>query len=148
METIVREAKVTWTPSKVKQSALPVVNDAVSAVQVVRNFYDDVINVQERFAVILLNQANRVLGVRIVSTGGVSGTVADPKIIFHTALLSLASAIIIVHNHPSGNLKPSESDKLLTKKIADGATMLEIRLLDHLIITEDGFYSFADNEQL
>lgn len=80
----------------------------------------------------------------LVSKGGLSGTVADPKIIFHMALQHQASAIIMVHNHPSGNLKPSREDLVLTKKIADAGRMLDINVLDHLIITDNGYFSFGD----
>lgn len=98
----------------------------------------------EEFWVILLNRANRVIRKKRVSEGGVSGTVADPKIIFKLAVDELASGIIVVHNHPSGNLKPSESDINLTKKIKEAGKVLEIALLDHLIIAHDRYFSFAD----
>jgi len=98
----------------------------------------------EEFWVILLNRANRVIRKKRVSEGGVSGTVADPKIIFKLAVDELASGIIVVHNHPSGNLKPSESDINLTKKIKEAGKVLEIAMLDHLIIAHDRYFSFAD----
>ncbi len=98
----------------------------------------------EEFWVILLNRANRIIRKKRVSEGGVSGTVADPKIIFKLAVDELASGIIVVHNHPSGNLKPSESDINLTKKIKEAGKVLEIALLDHLIIAHDRYFSFAD----
>jgi DNA repair protein RadC len=84
------------------------------------------------------------LAKELVSKGGLSGTVADPKIIFHMALQHQASALIMVHNHPSGNLKPSREDLVLTKKIADAGRMLDINVLDHLIITDSGYFSFGD----
>lgn len=98
----------------------------------------------EEFWVMALNRANRLVKKKRVSEGGVSGTVADPKIIFKLAVDELASGIIVVHNHPSGNLKPSESDVNLTKKIKEGGKALEISLLDHLIIAHDRYFSFAD----
>jgi DNA repair protein RadC len=98
----------------------------------------------EEFWVILLNRANRMIRKKRVSEGGVSGTVADPKIIFKLAVDELSSGIIVVHNHPSGNLKPSESDINLTKKIKEAGKVLEIALLDHLIIAHDRYFSFAD----
>ncbi|HEV8512583.1 MAG TPA: DNA repair protein RadC [Cyclobacteriaceae bacterium] len=98
----------------------------------------------EEFWVILLNRANRMIRKKRVSEGGVSGTVADPKIIFKLAVDELASGIIVVHNHPSGNLKPSESDINLTKKIKEAGKVLEIAMLDHLIIAHDRYFSFAD----
>lgn len=98
----------------------------------------------EEFWVVLLNRANVVLKKTIISTGGISGTVADPKLIFKTALENLASAIILVHNHPSGNAKPSDADVLLTRKLREAGTMLEIPVLDHLIFTDSSYYSFVD----
>jgi len=98
----------------------------------------------EEFWVILLNRANRMIRKKRISEGGVSGTVADPKIIFKVAVDELASGLIVVHNHPSGNLKPSESDINLTKKIKEAGKVLEIALLDHLIIAHDRYFSFAD----
>lgn len=98
----------------------------------------------EVFWVILLNRANQVIKKQTISTGGVSGTVADPKIIFHAAIENLASAIILVHNHPSGNLKPSQADISLTRKMKDSGKLLEIPVLDHLIFTDEGYLSFAD----
>lgn len=98
----------------------------------------------EVFWVILLNRANQVIKKQIVSTGGVSGTIADPKIIFKAALDNLSSAIILVHNHPSGNLKPSQADIQLTKKMKEAGALLEIPVLDHIIFTDDNYFSFAD----
>jgi DNA repair protein RadC len=98
----------------------------------------------EEFWVVLLNRANRLIRKKRISEGGVSGTVADPKIIFKLAVEELASGIIVVHNHPSGNLKPSESDISLTKKIREAGKVLEITVLDHLIIAHDRYFSFTD----
>jgi DNA repair protein RadC len=99
----------------------------------------------EEFWVILLNRANRLIRTKRVSGGGVSGTVADPKIIFKLALEELASGMIVVHNHPSGNLTPSQSDIALTKKLKEGGKLLEITLLDHLIVSNEKYLSFADD---
>ncbi len=102
----------------------------------------------EEFWVVLLNRAHFVLKKAAVSIGGVSGTVADPKLIFKTALENLASAIILVHNHPSGNTKPSDSDIVLTRKMKEAGKLLEIPVLDHLIFTDSDYYSFADEGRL
>lgn len=99
---------------------------------------------REEFWIILLNRANKVLRKENISRGGVTGTVADPKIIFKSALEYLACGIILVHNHPSGNLKPSASDISLTKKLKDGGKHLEINVLDHIIFGDNGYFSFAD----
>jgi DNA repair protein RadC len=98
----------------------------------------------EEFWVLLLNRANRVMRKVQISQGGVAGTVADPKIIFKSALEELASGIIIAHNHPSGNLSASQADIDLTKKVREGGKLLEIQLLDHLIIAGQKYFSFAD----
>lgn len=98
----------------------------------------------EEFWVLLLNRRNSLIKKKRISEGGVSGTVADPKIIFKLALEELASGIIIVHNHPSGNLTASHSDIALTKKIKESGIMLEIQLLDHLIVAGKKYFSFAD----
>jgi DNA repair protein RadC len=98
----------------------------------------------EEFWVLLLNRSNQVIKTERISAGGVAGTVADPKMIFKKALDMLASAMILVHNHPSGNTKPSQSDIQLTKKIKQGGEMLEISVLDHLIFTDEGYFSFND----
>lgn len=98
----------------------------------------------EEFWLIMLNRANLVIKKELISRGGVSGTVVDTKIIFKTAIGNHASSIIICHNHPSGNLKPSDADLKITKNIKEAGKIMEIPLLDHLIITDNGFYSFAD----
>lgn len=98
----------------------------------------------EEFWVLLMNRANRLIKKKRISEGGVSGTVADPKIIFKLALEELASGIIVAHNHPSGNLKPSQSDIELTKKIREGGKLMEISVLDHLIVAGRKYFSFAD----
>jgi DNA repair protein RadC len=98
----------------------------------------------EEFWVILLNRAHRLIRKRKIGSGGVHGTVADPKIIFNTALEEHASGMIVAHNHPSGNLTPSQQDIDLTKKLKEGGKLLEIQLLDHLIVGGKNYYSFAD----
>jgi len=103
------------------------------------------INFLEEFKIILLNRTNRVLGLVDISMGGVSGTYVDPKIVFVVALKANASGLILIHNHPSGNLKPSDADIKLTQKIKDGAKLLEIEIHDHLIISDNGYYSMADD---
>lgn len=98
----------------------------------------------EEFWILLLNRANRIIGKKGISKGGIAGTVVDPKIIFREALEARASGIILCHNHPSGNTQPSEADVQLTKKIKEAGRNLEITVLDHLIIAGSSFYSFAD----
>lgn len=102
----------------------------------------------EEFWIILLNRANAVIDIKPISKGGVSGTLVDPKMIFHEALQAKASGIILSHNHPSANPRPSESDIQLTKKLKEGGKLLEIAILDHIIIAGASFYSFADEGNL
>ena len=102
----------------------------------------------EEFWIILLGRSSKVLGKELISKGGLAGTVADPKIIFLSALQYQASGIIMVHNHPSGNLKPSQQDINLTKNMTAAGKMLDIQVLDHLIITDNGYFSFGDEGML
>ena len=98
----------------------------------------------EVFAVLFLNQANKINHFEIISEGGITGTVADPRIILKKALEEDAVNIILCHNHPSGSLKPSRADQELTKKIKEAARFLDIVVMDHIIVSDDGYYSFAD----
>lgn len=98
----------------------------------------------EEFWVLLLNRMNQVVKKKRISEGGVTGTVADPKIIYKLALEDLATGVIVAHNHPSGNLKPSQSDIDLTRKLKEAGKFLEVQLLDHLIIANRNYFSFAD----
>ncbi|HZI52366.1 MAG TPA: DNA repair protein RadC [Chitinophagaceae bacterium] len=98
----------------------------------------------EVFAVIFLNRANKINHFEIISHGGITGTVADPRVILKKALEEDAVSLILSHNHPSGSLKPSRADEALTLKIKDAARLLDIRVIDHIIVSEDGYYSFAD----
>ncbi len=102
----------------------------------------------EQFWVILVNRNNRVIHKKPISLGGISGTVVDPKVVFKVALENLASGIILVHNHPSGNLKASEADVRLTKKLKEAGSLLEIPVLDHIIFTDEGYLSFMDESIL
>ncbi|WP_282148624.1 JAB domain-containing protein [Algibacter lectus] len=106
---------------------------------------DSTIELQEEFKVLLLNRGNQILGVYPLSRGGVSSTVVDAKLVFSVALKCNASSIILAHNHPSGNLTPSEVDRSLTQKLKQAGQHLDIVILDHLILTKDSFYSFSDN---
>jgi DNA repair protein RadC len=98
----------------------------------------------EIFAVLYLNGANKIKHSEIISEGGITGTVADPRIILKKALENDAVSIILCHNHPSGSLKPSRADEELTKKITEAASYFDIKVLDHIIVSEESYYSFAD----
>ncbi len=99
----------------------------------------------EQFWILLLNRSNKIIDKKCISTGGVSGTVVDAKLIFKYALENLASGIIMFHNHPSGNLKPSQQDISLTKKLVEASKNLDINILDHLIISQHKYFSFKDD---
>ena len=101
-------------------------------------------HLHEEFWILFLNRANRIIGKQPVSTGGMSGTVVDPKIIFKAALDNKASSVILCHNHPSGNTRPSEADIRLTRNLVEAGKVLEISVIDHVIVTQNGFFSFAD----
>jgi DNA repair protein RadC len=98
----------------------------------------------EVFAVVFLNRANKISHFEIISEGGITGTVADPRIILKKALQEDAVGLVLCHNHPSGSLRPSKADEDLTNKIKQAATLFDIRLLDHIIVSNEGYYSFAD----
>ena len=113
--------------------------------KILRHCFDiDTFLWKEEFLMLCLNRANKILGFYKVSSGGVAGTLADPKVIYTTALNCNASAIVFAHNHPSGNLKPSSADIDLTKKLKEAGRVLDIQVLDHLIVTTEKYYSFAD----
>jgi len=101
-------------------------------------------NAHEEFWILFLNRANIVTGKSAISSGGMSGTVVDPKMIFKAALDAKAVGIILCHNHPSGNVKPSQQDIDLTKKLVAAGKLMEISVLDHIIVAQSSFYSFAD----
>ena len=118
------------------------INSSKDAFLVLKPYLSDLHH--EVFMILLLNRQNAIIKIETISVGGVSGTVVDPKIIFKRALDHHASSIILAHNHPSGNLKPSKPDIDITKKICKGAQLLEISILDHLIIAHKSYLSFAD----
>lgn len=131
--------------SKVKPSERPQVSGSKEVYELLkRNWNENKIGLVEQFKILLLNQNNRVLGIYEISTGGITGTVADPKLIFIAALRAAAVNLILAHNHPSGNLKPSRADIELTKKIEEAGRLLDITVLDHLIVSNEAFYSMAD----
>jgi DNA repair protein RadC len=143
--TQVEEITIAYS-NKIKVKDRPEINSSSEAYTLLMKVWDvNTIQLIEQFRVLLLNRANRVLGIYTASSGGLTGTIADVRLIFAVALKSGATAILIAHNHPSGNLIPSDADKSCTLKIAQAATLLDITLMDHLIITVDGYYSFKDS---
>lgn len=140
----VSEIEVSFKPAY-KISELPTICSSKDCYNTLLNQWDwKTIDYSESFLIMLLNRANKILGISVVSTGGIAGTIADPKVIFGIALKAGASAIILAHNHPSGNLKPSSADLNLTRKLVEAGKLLDLPILDHLIITSQAYLSFAD----
>lgn len=123
----------------------PKINSSKDAYKILIESWDkDHIELMEEFKIMLLNRTNRVLGIVPLSSGGGYGTVVDIRYIFLAAIKTNATSIILCHNHPSGDLHPSKNDDLLTDKIRKGGDLLEIKLFDHLVISKDGYFSYAD----
>jgi DNA repair protein RadC len=144
--TKVAEIEISYK-TKIKASERPKIATSKEAAEIFRSFYkDEHIELREEFKMMLLNRANKVLGIVEISTGGISGTVVDIRIMLATALKSLASSIILCHNHPSGNMIPSDQDKQLTSEMKQACLLCEISLLDNIILSpeEDKYYSLAD----
>lgn len=146
--SIVSEIELSY---KTKSERKEKISSSRDAFNILKSLYDyNKIEHKEMFYCMYLNRANKVLGVLLISEGGTSATIADPKLIFQGALKLNASGIILSHNHPSGNLKASEIDKKLTKRIKDGGKLLDIELLDHIIVTADqnDYLSLSDEGEL
>jgi DNA repair protein RadC len=124
-----------------------ITNSKISA-DFIKQFYNNDIEIFESFFVLLLNQANLTIGYAKISQGGITGTVADVRLIAKYTVDSLATQVIIAHNHPTGNLLPSQADIEITKKIKQTLNIFDVNLLDHLILTADSYYSFADEEKI
>jgi DNA repair protein RadC len=129
-----------------RQASLSLIKPYVKSSKDIANYLQALLRdlPNEVFAVAYLNQGNRVNHFEIISEGGITGTVADPRIILKKALLEEAVSLILCHNHPSGSLQPSKADQILTKKLKDAAKLFDISLFDHIIVSENGYFSFAD----
>lgn len=144
----VSEIQVLYRP-RFKASERPQVSKSTEAYHVLKSVWDlGLIQFTEEFKVILLNNSNRVLGVVDIAKGGKDYVPVDVRVIFSIALKVSASKIILAHNHPSGKLVPSREDRALTTKVKEAGKLLDIEVCDHLIMTSDGYYSFADKGQL
>ncbi len=140
------EIQISYNPPKVYR---PTVNCSADAYELlIQHYPSETIQLQEHFVIMHLNRANKAIGIHKLSSGGMTSTIADIRILLAVALKSMATAIILSHNHPSGVLKPSQADINLTQKIKEAAALLDIELLDHLIVSTDGFYSFAQEGKL
>ena len=142
----IQEIKVSYTSGN--RDKVKITNSKDSYELLLSCWSQKTIELQEEFKVLLLNRNHQVLGIYPLSKGGVSGTVVDAKLVFSVALKCNASSIVIAHNHPSGNLKPSEADLRLTKKIKEAGNYLDVKVLDHIILSREGYYSFADESQM
>ncbi len=129
-----------------KSESRPRIRTSSDAYEVIRNSLQDL--AYEEFWIILLSRANMVIATTCISSGGTAATVVDPKIIMKHAIEHLASSIILVHNHPSGNISPSAQDDALTRKIKSAGQLLDVNVVDHLIIGQTGYYSYADEARI
>lgn len=138
------EVTLSYQP-KIKSSEREKVLSSENAYKILLSVFDqETVQHKESMKVLLLNRANKVLGVCSISEGGINETSADVRIIMQAAILGSASAIILVHNHPSGELRPSKEDDGLTQRVKEVAKLMGIQLYDHLIITDESYYSYGD----
>ena len=138
----VSEIQVSYTPNLLVD--MSVKNSKKSFELMLNEWEQETLQMQEEVKIILLNRSNKVLGIYSLAKGGLTSCIVDVRIILSIALKTLATGIILFHNHPSGNLKPSKADLDITKKLKNSCDLLDISLLDHLIITKDNYFSFAD----
>jgi len=144
MKNTISEIKIKYNPVKLDNGNVKITSSYDAFKVVLKHWNPDIIELQEEFKVLLLNNSNEVLGIYEMTRGGMTSTLVDVKLLFAVVLKACATAIITVHNHPSGKLSPSNSDKIIYKKISNAAKLLEIQYLDNLIISKFGKYSFID----
>jgi len=144
--SIVNEVKMVYRCPQLKLR--PMVASSADAYEILKPCYDECMDMREEFWLLMLDRGNRAKALYQVSSGGLHGTVCDPKLVYAAALKSLASSVILSHNHPSGQLRPSEEDIRLTKKLVEAGSFLDLPVHDHVIMSRDGYYSFADNGML
>lgn len=138
-EITVQYSKKSYSEGSIKRS-----KDAEDAAREIFKLTNSQMELREYFFIIMLNKANGIIGFFKLSEGGISSTVVDKRLAFGTAMKCLATALVLVHNHPSGNQKPSEQDIRLTNDFKSAGELLDVKVLDHVIITSEGYYSFAD----
>ena len=142
----VGEVELTYKSTSKSRSKIYSSEDAYKVL--LPTYKEGTICYKEYFKVLFLNQASQVLGYTLISEGGITETYADVRVILQAALLTNSVAIILAHNHPSSSMKPSRQDMEITKQVKDAAQLMRIKVLDHLILTDAGYYSFADEGQL
>jgi DNA repair protein RadC len=140
----VAEVKVQYIP---KKKLGPKIKTANEAVDILKNFYDlNSINLQEEFLILYLNRGHRLIGVYKISKGSINSTLVDVRLVMSVGLKLACSSIILSHNHPSGNIKPSIGDIKITRKLYNAGALLDINIIDHVIVSPDfGYYSFSEN---
>lgn len=145
MKNKVNEIQISYKEQTLKYGK-NTISSSIDAAEILFELWDkNTIALKESFKVLLLNNSNRIKGVYELSQGGITGTLVDVRILFSVILKSLSVGIILCHNHPSGKLTPSKSDKQLTEKIKKASKLFDVQMLDHIILTPDGsYYSFAD----
>ncbi|MFD0964276.1 JAB domain-containing protein [Pseudofulvibacter geojedonensis] len=148
MNNIISEIELTYKPNFGEGSRVRISNSQDAYKVIIASWNMNTIELREEFKVLLLNRASEVLGVHTLAKGGMSACYVDIKLLLAVAIKSAASSIILVHNHPNGNLKPSEADKIICKKIKKASEYLDVKLLDNLIIVKGEYYSFADRNVL
>ena len=142
---IVSEVELTYK-NNVPYNQRQKISNSQGAYEILTNLFpENTMDYRETFIVLYLNRANQVLGYSVISQGGTSNTTVDIKMVIQTALLANASCIMLAHNHPSGNLYPSSDDNRITNRIIEAARLFDITVLDHIIITNESYYSFTDN---
>jgi DNA repair protein RadC len=131
--------------SKVKASQRPILKTAKESYELLLRFWnDDKLDLVEEFKVLLLNQSGRVLALVHLSSGGITSTIADQRLIFGISLKAAATSIIVAHSHPSGSIRPSKADELFTQQLVQAGEILNIKVADHIIVTREHYYSFAE----
>lgn len=144
-KSILNEVQVAYIKSEAHRSKIKSSKDVARTAKII---WPTCIEHREAVVALYLNRANNTVGYAVIGIGGVSSSTADIKLIFQKGLLCNASSVILIHNHPSGNLEPSQSDVKLTNKVKEAGKVMDMPLLDHLIITDENYYSFADEWQL
>lgn len=145
------QLKGNWTVAEIEISYKPIITDhtvitsSYQAYELIKQlWHTEKINLQEQFAALFMNTSKKTIGWKVISTGNMTKCIIDIKLLVSLALHSMCTHVVIVHNHPSGNLKTSDSDETITKTIKDALKLIDVQLMDHLIITENGYYSFSD----
>ena len=148
-QSVITEIEIVYK-KKIKSSELPLITTSEKANEILRSVWSDRIELCEEFILLLLNNSNKCLGYVKISQGGIAGTIVDFKLILACAIKAAACGIMISHNHPSGNIKPSQSDISVTNKLKECCKLFDIKLIDHIILSGDteSYYSFADNGDL